>query len=203
VVSRREFVRGAGAAAGVAAASGAASAQGNETGGNQSGGNESDDGNATGASAQGTGGGTETVQLVDYAFEPGTEDPLTIPPGTTVRFVWETDNHNIVIDSKPEGSGWEGHESIENSGFETEHTFETEGTFEFHCDPHENLGMVGTIEVTTEAASAGEAGEEAASILPDAAKTLGIATTGALASVLALAYFFLKYGGDYGDQVER
>jgi plastocyanin len=207
-VSRRQFVLGATGGAVAAAGAGVAGAQeGNETGGNESDGNESGagaDGNATGASAQSGGGGSETVELVDYAFEPATEDPLVIAPGTTVTFTWVTDNHNIVVESKPEASDWEGHEPIENSGFETEHTFDAEGTYEFYCQPHESLGMVGTIEVTTEAGG-GEAGAEggAGSILPESAQTIGIATTGALVSVLGLAYFFMKYGGDYGDHVEK
>ncbi len=199
-------MRGAAGASVAAGASGVAGAQdGNETGGNETGDNETGagaEGNATGASAQG-GGGSETVSLVDYAFEPGTEEPLGIAPGTTVTFVWETGNHNIVVESQPEGAGWEGHEPIEDQGFEYEHTFDAEGTYEFYCQPHENLGMTGTIEVSAEAAEASEAGEAAASILPDSARTIGIATTGALASVLALAYFFMKYGGDYGEHVEE
>jgi hypothetical protein len=35
--------------------------------------------------------------------------------------------------------------------------------------------------------------------VPDAAKSLGIATGFGMAATLGLAYFFVKYGGDYGE----
>jgi plastocyanin len=174
-VSRRGFLAGLAAAGTSAGAAGTAGAQETTTGGDGGG-----------------GGTTQQVDLVDYAYEPGTDDALQIRPGTTVEFVWQTDTHNINIDSKPEGSDWEGVMSIENSGYTHTHTFETLGTYEFHCDPHINLGMVGSIEVT-ETPGAGGGGFE--SILPDSAKTLGVVTVGALASLLGLTYFFMKYGG--------
>lgn len=99
---------------------------------------------------------TVTVELVDFAFEPGTETPLEIPPGTTVRFVWETDSHNIVVESQPEGAEWEGHEPIEMAGFETEHTFEVEGEYAFYCEPHRELGMEGSIVVSEDATVNGD-----------------------------------------------
>ena len=80
-----------------------AQTDGNETGGNETGGNETGaqtDGNETGAA----GGESVTVELVDYAYEPGTDSPLAIEPGTTVEFVWVTDNHNINVDSTPDGA---------------------------------------------------------------------------------------------------
>ena len=176
-VSRRAFL---GAAGGVAVAAGAS-------------------GSAAAAQEEGSGGGSQTVNLVDFAFEGATEEPLQIAPGTTVTFSWQTDNHNIVVDSQPDGAGWGGHETIENAPFEHEHTFETLGTYEFYCQPHQNTGMTGTIEVT-ENPSSGEGGHT--SILPNSARTLGVAATGGMVSVLGLSYVFLKYGGDYGEQVE-
>ena len=179
-VTRRGFLRGA---AGTAALAGAAGT----------------------ATAQEGGGETVEVALVDFAFEPGTEEPLTIPPGTTVRFVWETASHNIVVDSKPEGSDWTGHEPIENSGFETSHTFETTGEYHILCQPHESLGMVGDIVVEEGAAPPGEgSGGEGggAPAIPDAAKSLGVGLFGAMLASLALVYFLVKYGGDYGEATE-
>lgn len=173
-VSRRGFLRGAAGAAAVAGASGTAVAQ--EEGG-------------------GGGGGTQTVNLVDFAFEPGTEEPLYVTPGTTVEFVWETSTHNIVVDSQPEGAGWEGHEPIENTGFTYSHTFETAGTYEFYCQPHRDLGMVGTIVVNEGGAPAEGGGGGGGPAIPDSAKSLGLATSVALGSTLGLAYVFLKYGG--------
>ena len=180
-MSRRGFLRGTAGAAAVAGASGTAVAQEEGGGGTETGGG-------------GGGGGTQTVNLVDFAYEPGTEEPLYITPGTTVEFVWETSTHNIVVDSQPEGAGWEGHEPIENTGFTYSHTFETAGTYEFYCQPHRDLGMVGTIIVNEQGAPAEEGGGGGPAI-PDSAKSLGLASSVALGSTLALAYVFLKYGG--------
>jgi plastocyanin len=150
------------------------------------------------AAAQEEGGGGETAEVVvgpggNFVFEPGTDEPLSILPGTTVNFVWESDNHNIVVDSQPDGANWEGHETIENTGFEYSHTFETLGTYEYACEPHRSVGMVGTIEVVESLGSESEGG--GGSFVPDGAKTLSIATFTAMVATLALAYAFLKYGG--------
>lgn len=87
------------------------------------------------------------VALVDYAFEPGTEDPLVVPRWTTVRFVWETSYHNIQVSATPDGSDWSGHERVEEDGFAHEHTFAVPGRYEFWCEPHRSLGMTGTVVV--------------------------------------------------------
>lgn len=83
----------------------------------------------------------------EFVFTPGTEEPLTVESGTTVTFVWKSNTHNVVVNSQPDGANWEGHEPIENDGFSTEFTFETPGTYEYVCEPHETLGMVGTVVV--------------------------------------------------------
>ncbi|SNZ02756.1 Plastocyanin [Natronoarchaeum philippinense] len=123
---------------------------GNQTGDNQTGTNQTDGnqtgGNQTGGNQTGDGG---TVQVLagpggEFIFEPA---QLSIAPGTTVRWTWESDNHNVVPTSQPDGANWQGHQPIENTGFEYEHTFETTGTYEYVCEPHESQGMVGTIDV--------------------------------------------------------
>ena len=55
--------------------------------------------------------------------------------------------------------------------------------------------MLGVVEVVA-GGGAEETGPTVPSV-PDAAKTLLIATTGALVAVVAFAYIFIKYGGDY------
>ena len=130
----------------------------------------------------------------DLVFSPGTDEALQITPGTTVEFVWASDNHNSVVDSQPDDAGWEGHEEIENTDFTYEHTFETLGTYEYYCAPHETAGMVGTIEVVESIETEAPANLPE---VPDTAKTLGVATTFAMVATLGLAFFFLKYGGDY------
>lgn len=148
-----------------------------------------------------------TIDMNDnLRFDP---DSVTVAPGTTV--VWEnvgTIGHTVTAygDRIPDGatyfdSGGFDTEEAARSGYPTgtlnggdtfEHTFETEGTFDYFCIPHEAAGMLGTVEV-----SSGGGGDAAGPSLPDSALTLGVATVMALLSVLALAFFFLKYGGDY------
>ena len=100
--------------------------------------------------SEGTGTDSKTVAVGPdgrYAFTPGTETPLRIAPGTTVKFVWKSDTHNIYVDSQPESANWQGHESIENTGFTYEYTFEVTGTYHYWCEPHKSLGMVADLVV--------------------------------------------------------
>lgn len=87
-----------------------------------------------------------------YTFEPGTQSPLEIPAGTTVEWIWKSDNHNVVVDSQPSGANWEGTpggaNSVYNSGYTYTHTFETEGEYRYNCTPHRSLGMEADIVVT-------------------------------------------------------
>ncbi len=139
------------------------------------------------------GGGTETVTVGpggENVFEP---ESLSIQPGTTVQFVWDSDNHNVNPTEQPDDADWEGHEPIEDAGFEFESTFDVEGEYEYVCDPHVGVGMIGEISVSADAeATAGNG--EAAQTVPDAAMTLLIATTLSLVAVLSLSYAFLKFG---------
>ena len=174
-MSRRSFLRtGLGAAAAGAAVTGTAAAQ------------------------EGEGGGPKTVAVGpggNNVFDPET---VYVQPGGTVQWVWKSGGHNVAPQSQPDGASWTGHEPIEDSGFEYSHTFETEGTYEYVCVPHASLGMEGVVEVTQNPPE----NQGYQSILPDSAKTLGVAAMGSLVSVLGMAYFFMKYGGDYGDYEE-
>ncbi len=118
---------------------------GNETDANQTAGNESD-GNQTGNASAGGGDMVEVLAGPDgeFVFEPA---QLSIDAGTTVLWIWESDLHNVVPTSQPEGADWQGHQPIEDAGFEYEHTFETTGTYEYVCEPHQSQGMTGTITV--------------------------------------------------------
>ncbi len=95
--------------------------------------------------------GTVTVVVGpgnELAFEPA---DITIERGTTVRWVWEGDNHNVVVDSQPDGADWQGtpggEEEFYNAGYEYSHTFETVGIYDYYCTPHQSAGEVGSIEV--------------------------------------------------------
>ena len=152
----------------------------------------------TGGGASGQTGGTETVSVGpggQLVYDPGTDAPHQILPGTTVEFVWESDNHNIVVEAQPEAANWEGHVPIENTGFSYEHTFETLGTYEYYCEPHRSAGMVATIEVVEEITTPAPAAKPQ---VPETALTLGVATAFAMVTTLGLGFFFMKYGGDYG-----
>jgi len=170
-VTRRRFLRaGAGAAAaGVAATGTAAAAE-----------------ESSGSSEVRVGPGGSNV------FDPET---LYVEPGTTVKWVWDSGGHNVVPESIPDGADWEGHEGLEDSGFDYEHTFETKGTYEYVCTPHASLGMKASVEVTDDPPE--ETGYQ--SVLPNSAKTLGVAAVGSMTSILGLTYFFMRYGGDYGE----
>ena len=94
-----------------------------------------------------TGDGSMKIIEVGYdrhSFKPA---EATIQPGTTVKFVWQSDNHNIAVESQPEGADWKGHEQLENAGFSTTHTFTTNGTYSYYSEPYEALGMIGKIVV--------------------------------------------------------
>ncbi|WP_266076826.1 plastocyanin/azurin family copper-binding protein [Haladaptatus caseinilyticus] len=189
-VTRRGFLLGSAGVAAVGATGTAAAAEGSQGTTTSGGGNESSGG--------GGGGGTETVKVGpggELVFEPA---ELQISPGTTVKFVWESNTHNVVPESQPDGAGWEGSGSESetfDSGHTYEHTFDTEGSYEYFCAPHKSAGMTGSITV----GSSGGGGGSTAPAIPAGAKTLGVATSGALAFTLGLAYFFMKFGGDYGE----
>lgn len=110
----------------------------------------------------GAGNGTVGVDMTDeLVFEPA---QISIAVGDTV--IWEnvgSINHSVTgyEDRIPDGAayfasgGFEGEQAAREAfpegavgGGETfEHTFETAGTYEYFCIPHESAGMTGTIEV--------------------------------------------------------
>ncbi|AGN01108.1 plastocyanin [Salinarchaeum sp. Harcht-Bsk1] len=125
------------------------------------------------------------------AFSP---DSVTVEPGTTVTWSWGTDGHNIVVDSQPDGANWEGHTTVENTGFEYQHTFEVEGTYEYYCEPHLSAGMEGTIEVAA-GGGGGGGGSSGPPKVSSSALNLSLGAMGTMASVVALVFYFIKYGG--------
>ena len=175
-----------------------------------------------GAAAGATGGAaaqegtTHTVDMTDeLVFAP---DSITIAPGDTI--VWEnvgTIGHSITAyeDDIPDeaeyfaSGGFDAEEPARGAysagdpdsgdvagGESYQHTFEVEGTYDYFCIPHESVGMIAAVDVVPGGATPTPSGP-AAPTVPDAAKTLLVTVTGAFVAVLALAYFFLKYGGDY------
>ncbi len=106
---------------------------------------------------------TSTVDMTDeLTFEP---QEIQVSAGTTVT--WEnvgSIGHTVTAyeDEIPEGAeyfasgGFDSQEAANDGypekgnvpgGESYEHTFETTGTYEYYCIPHEMSGMVGTVKV--------------------------------------------------------
>lgn len=165
------------------------------------------------AAAQTEGGTTHTVEMTDdLVFVP---DEITVAPGDTVRWVnvggvghsVTAYEDEIPADASYFASGDFASESAARGGYpqrgdvaggeEYSHTFDVEGDYEYFCIPHESVGMAGSVSVVPGGAQPAPAVELPS--VPDAAKSLAIATATAMLSIVALAYFFLKYGGDYEE----
>ncbi len=76
-----------------------------------------------------------------------------IEPGGTVTWRLESGSHDAVAyhpnNDKPlrmpeAADPWQT-ELLTEAGATGEHTFETEGVYNYYCTPHESLGMVGTV----------------------------------------------------------
>lgn len=189
-VSRRTFLRTAAGAGVVAGAAGTATAQD---------------------------GTTHTVDMTDgLVFDPA---EISIEPGDTV--VWEnvgSIGHTVTAyeDDIPEeaayfaSGGFDSEQAARDAypegdiggGDSYEHTFEVEGTYEYFCIPHEGAGMLGTVNVGTGGGTPTGGGGLVPQV-PESAQTLVIGALVAGLSVLGLAYFFMKYGGDYGFDDEE
>ncbi|MFW6376660.1 MAG: plastocyanin/azurin family copper-binding protein [archaeon] len=214
-MKRRDFLKGASGVAGGAAATGAASSVGaaqtttTTSGTETDDGQESGNGTATGTTTAGTttaggGGGEGSTEEVavgpggSLVFEP---EDLEITPGTTVEWVWDSDDHNIVVDEQPDGADWEGTEGGPGTTYDTghtySHTFETTGTYEYACEPHRASGMLGTVVVSEDAGAGGggrgEVDPEEMGV-PYQAHYVGIATILAIVVSLLFTFFLLKYG---------
>jgi plastocyanin len=115
----------------------------------------SSDGDADGS---GDGGGPNSVDMVteggQYYFDP---IGLHVEPGTTVTWVNESGRHSSTayVESSsftsqtriPESAEPWNSETITEQGATFQHTFETEGTYDYFCIPHKSLGMIGRVVV--------------------------------------------------------
>ncbi|MFB6299513.1 MAG: plastocyanin/azurin family copper-binding protein [Halobacteriales archaeon] len=195
-MKRRDFLRMSGGAAGAAAVGGVGSAAAQE---------EEDDGT------------THTVEMTDeLVYDP---EEITIAPGDTV--VWEnvgSVGHSVTAyeDNIPDGAdywasgGFDSEQAARNNypqqgdipgGESYEHTFETTGTHEYFCIPHETVGMVGAV-IVEEGAGQQSGGGMATRPEPDPehmgvpfqAHFVGLATILAIVASLIYTFFALKYG---------
>jgi plastocyanin len=210
-VSRRAFLRaGAGATAVAAGAGTAAGQEGTDSGGG--GGSVKPEwpsyvSDAQDGSYEDLRGSSEvTVEVGPGGSFAYTPTNIWVDTGTTIDFEFVSPSHNVKPNSQPEGgelAGTEGGEFATVPEGETYSvTLETGGMYTYYCGPHEGQGMKGAVAVgedvpTVEVDTGGGGGGRPQ--VPDAAKSLGVATGFGMAATLGLAYFFIKYGGDYGE----
>ncbi|MBP72928.1 MAG: hypothetical protein CMA70_05020 [Euryarchaeota archaeon] len=126
---------------------------------------------------------TITVDSTNFRFDPPS---VTISEGEAVRFLWNGEllPHNAVDKSGVFDSG----EPSRNVDYSF--TFETgmNGTYEYVCEPHEDMGMVGTI--TVEAITIIEEEPEPA-IMPNSEETT---LPGPLTAVVAIMFTLIPVG---------
>lgn len=89
--------------------------------------------------------GATQVKVRSNVFEPAT---VTVKPGDTVCWLWEGGNHNVVSGAScsPDGKFSSG-AATSKVGTVFEHKFDAAGSFDYYCDPHCAIGMVGKVVV--------------------------------------------------------
>jgi halocyanin-like protein len=202
-MNRREFLRTAGGAAGGTAAVSAGTSPAAAAEGGGGGGGEPDLGgyldganNYEGSVTDATGQDEVTVEVgagsTGLAFGPAA---VHVDNGATVVWEWtgRGGNHNVVSEDDVFNSG----PAAPSGPFE--YTFEEDGIYPYFCAPHKASGMLGVVVVGTDYPTVSTGGNAGPSDLPGSAKTLGVATMFVMFATLGMAYFFMKYGGDYGD----
>lgn len=96
----------------------------------------------TGGGGGGGAGASNTVSLGTRTFSPSS---LTVQRGASVRWTNSTSiSHTITPDNPGQAGVWSS-VIMNNLGQEFSHTFNTAGTFKYHCSLH--AGMEGTIVV--------------------------------------------------------
>ena len=85
---------------------------------------------------------TITVDSTNFRFDPPS---VTISEGETVSFMWSGEllPHNAV----DKGGAFDSGEPSRNVDYSFTFEIGMNGTYEYVCEPHEDMGMVGTITV--------------------------------------------------------
>lgn len=86
----------------------------------------------------------EGVEVIDLSGTSFSRPQLTIPAGTTVRWVNKDGVFHTVT---PDGHSEWSSASLNQQGQTFEHTFNSAGSFPYYCQPHKSAGMTGTITV--------------------------------------------------------
>lgn len=89
-------------------------------------------------------GGSDVVEIHLTSGRQFDPSEVTISVGTTVRWITDTDDFHTIT---PSGHAEWVRQEMDTTGQTFEHTFNTAGTFDYICEPHESVGMVGTITV--------------------------------------------------------
>ncbi len=82
-----------------------------------------------------------------HIFQPST---VTIQPGDTVQWVWNTSGHSVVSGNTDGASGVPNgmfNSSLQNQNFVYNYTFHNPGSFTYYCGPHYSMGMHGQVNV--------------------------------------------------------
>lgn len=84
-------------------------------------------------------GADDEVIVVLGPDERPTYDPrhLHVRTGATVRFEWDTGGHDLVVDSQPPCTNWEGVTEPADAGHVHERTFETPGFYRVETTTHD------------------------------------------------------------------
>lgn len=141
-----------------------------------------------------------TIEVGDgpegLAYGPPT---VWLDPGTTVTWVWtgRGGGHNIVP-NEDTPAGFLSEEIVADEGFTYEYTFTEDdvGITNYHCTPHEALGMKGGIAVGDDVPTIDPSPAGPDIVIPDAAFALVVAALVAMGAALGLGYVFMKFGGD-------
>lgn len=129
--TRRDVLRGMGAAGALAAAAGCLGGGGGQ--------NE--------VAALDAPEGTKVVEVGPNDSNQYTPADLTVSPGTPVRFVWLSNGHDLAVKSQPADADWQGVQKLERRGYSHEFTFDVPGVYEYVCTPHRQFGMRGSVTV--------------------------------------------------------
>lgn len=81
-----------------------------------------------------------TVDSTNLRFSPST---VTINEGDSIRFFWDGQflPHNAVEENETFDSG----DTATDEDYQFVFVFGLNGTFDYHCEPHRSLGMIGQI----------------------------------------------------------
>lgn len=112
-----------------------------------------------------------TVDMEDNYFE---EAEITVEPGTTVTWVQTgqyghtTTSYDGLWDSGLIEGGTDGTYSF---------TFDEPGTYEYYCEPHEDVGMVGTVTVSGDDSASASSSASAAALTETGGLSLAMVAT--------------------------